>query len=255
MGTSASSKGGGPRSPMVPPWADASPQMGLPEPVPRRHFDFRHNYKKSIESGSPDDARRALRGFARGSLGGASVGTRRFGSIADAGSALYGAFSELADGGTGAEYAGGRDLSKLSGQPIEVAIDAIADALTPSNGDRDKIHSSLKCALLNGLQQAGPTFDTADITADLILATLEAYLVEAVFLETQWVLGDAAQVSADAIRKACIAETNLHELIRADVSIAVQKHTTAGEGLTARSAKQLQLRIINQVLSDWEGSK
>ena len=92
MGTSSSAKGPNNRSPLVPPWADATPDAPMPKPEGHRFRGFRTEFGK-VAAGSRGSLARALKKYASSATGGSSVGPRRFGPAYSAGAGLIQALS------------------------------------------------------------------------------------------------------------------------------------------------------------------
>ena len=141
MGTSGSSKGPGTSSPLVPAWAAIDGKGPVPPPDGPRFTAFRSNLGRFVSGGDGADLRGALRHYASTATGGKSIGPRRFGAMAQAGGALFAALSSMASGATDVTV-GGVDLSALNAADTDVAIQEIARALTPANGDAEKIRAA-----------------------------------------------------------------------------------------------------------------
>lgn len=134
----------------MPPWADDEPGAPVPPPEPKRFQAFRRSFGKYLQTGEQRDLQRSLGHYARTATGGSSVGPRRFGSVYATGGDLYSVLSSL--GGDGA-LAGVRGLPKasLTGQPLDVVCQRLSEALTPANGDADRIRESIDQAMIEVL--------------------------------------------------------------------------------------------------------
>ena len=153
MGTSASSKGPNSSSPLVPPWADATPGAPLPQPEGQRFRGFRTEFGRAAAGAGGGSLRSALGKYAREATHGASVGPRRFGPAYAAGADLAGVMSEMRGGGTG-ENSAGVDLSGLVGRPLDYAAQEIARALAPDNADADQISAAIQEAMAEALPES-----------------------------------------------------------------------------------------------------
>ncbi|CAK8725215.1 Phycobilisome protein [Candidatus Electrothrix laxa] len=214
MGTSQSNPGPGGESPLVPPWADDQPQESLPTPEPKRFKGFRQSLGSFVSSGDRNDLQRAIGHYARKATGGSGGAARRMGSVSKAGGSLFGTLN-----GIPAEPGEVRvNLDSLSGLPCELAISAITNALTPENGDSDKIRIAMNHALAEALDGV-EIFDSQSITDDVIIDTMISYLSESVFLQ---IVSDAGKAwnKAETPIQAMRAETELQELIK----VVVDKH-------------------------------
>lgn len=214
MGTSQSSTGPGGGSPLVPPWADDQPQQPLPSPQKRRFAPFRESLGNAVSNGNRADFKKAIGHYARKASGGSNSAARRLGSVTQAGGGLFGAL-------TGMPSAPGEpniNLGSLTGLPCEVAISAIAQALTSQDGDSEKICAAMNHALVEALDGV-EIFDPQKITDEVIVDTMIGYLAESIFL--QMVMdSNKAWNKTDSPSKAIQAETELRELIK----VVVDKH-------------------------------
>ncbi len=250
MGTSQSSPGPGGSSPLVPPWADDQPQQALPEPLPARFKPFRQSLGSFVSGGERRDLQAAVGHYARKASGGGSSAARRMGGITKAGGSLFGVLS-----GAGVEGAStgesSLDLNQLSGLPCDQAISAITQALTPTDGDGDKIRAAMNHALVEALDGV-ETFDPSCITDDVIVDTMIGYLAESIFLQIVMDAGKAwnkAETATQALR----AESDLRELIK----VVVDKHMGSKMNSNVRSFTRSQMvqverTAIMDVWKEWE---
>lgn len=250
MGTSSSSNGPGPRSPLVPPWADDQPDQPLPEPVGQRFRGFRQNFGQFVEAGGVDRLRSSLRRYASSATGGSGVGPRRFGPAYAAGGSLFGLLGELQAGGDGTETTG-VDFSALTGQSIERAAEAIALALAPVNADADRISIAIQEALAEALPDA-EVFDPAALTPDQVILILVEFLSRVLF---QQVMEDAASAwnkSPNADRTVA-AEAELFDVIHTCIDRHLGPRIAGGVGRLGRNeVEALQRAALVDVWREWE---
>jgi len=249
MGTSQSSPGPGGKSPLVPSWADDQPGIPLPKPEARRFAPFRETLGRYLQSGNRDDLRSSLGNYARKGSGGGSTASRRMGSVNQAGASLYGALSGGEAFGVSEEKL--VSLSDLSGQPCDAAIAQITDALTPEDGDADKIRSAMNHALVEALDGV-EVFDPECITDDVIVNTMIGYLAESVFIQIVMDAGDAWN-KAEKESQSISAENDLRELIK----VVVDHHMASKFGgnvrsFTSQQIVKLERLVIQEVWSEWE---
>lgn len=248
MGTSTSSKGANNRSPLVPPWADVDGRGPGPKPEPNRFQGFRTSLGRFVATGNGDDLRKGLRAYARTSTGGAANGPRRFGAMAQAGSALFNAINILRTNPTAAPF----NLGAWAGKSTRELIDALAEALVPVNGDAERIRVALTEALVTCLDGV-VAFDFATITEDTIVELMVAYTALCVF--EQIVLdSNEAFTKADSAERAREAEQELWELVQATTDKHMQPllKTQVGQ-MTQASMQAAQLEAIKEVWAEWEG--
>lgn len=247
MGTSTSSKGPNNSSPLVPPWADVDGAGPGPDPQPNRFRGFRTSLGRFVSSGDRTYLQKALRGYARSATGGAAVGSRRFGAMAQAGGDLYGVLSQLRTDPASAPV----NLRALAGRTTREAINAIVDALVPQNGDADRIRAALNEALATCLDGEA-AFDFNSITDEMLMEVMVAYASQCVF--EQVVLdSDRAFAKAKTPKQAEDAERGLLELVKA----VTEKHMRPLlEGqlqtMTNNQMQAAQLAAIREVWREWE---
>ncbi|WP_228037550.1 hypothetical protein [Nodosilinea sp. LEGE 06152] len=200
-----------------------------------------------VSSGNRNDLQHALGHYAREATGGSGSAARRMGSVSRAGGGLYGTLS-----GAPAEP-GERtvDLRNLTGLPCELAISTIAQALTPVDGDSEKIRAAINHALAEALDGV-ETFDPASITDDVIVNTMIGYLAESIFLQIVHNAGKAWN-KADTPIQAIRAEIELRELIK----VVVDKHMAprlAGNirSLSRQQMVQIERQAIIDAWKEWE---
>lgn len=247
MGTSTSSRGPGNNSPLVPPWADVDGAGPGPEPESDRFRGFRTSLGRFVGSGDRSYLTKALRHYARSSTGGSTVGPRRFGAMAQVGGGLFGVLDQLRTDPAKAPV----NLRALAGRPTREAIDAIVEALVPENGDAERIRTALNEALSECLEGV-ETFDFGDITDELLVEVMIAYVVRCVFeqvvLDSDRAFGKAA--SADQLDR---AEKGLFELVK----VATDKHMRPlldgqVQGMTGDQIQAAELAAIREVWKEWE---
>lgn len=251
MGTSSSGSGPGSNSPLVPPWADGDGQGPGPPPTNQRFRGFRISLGRFVSGGRQANLRHALGRYAKTATGGSSVASRRFSAMSGAGGVLYDVMSDLRRGGTG-EAASGVDLSALNGLDTVIAIQEIVKALTPVNGDSEKIREAMQVALsecLEGMEE----FDPSGITDDMLVDMLLVYLRECVFQQIT-LDSDRAFQKTSSPERMVDAERELHEL----VAVVVDKHmrplfSSNARALTRSEVERIQRQAIADVWSEWEG--
>ncbi|MCM2356838.1 MAG: hypothetical protein NDI77_01705 [Geobacteraceae bacterium] len=251
MGTSTSSKGPNNNAPLVPPWADATPDQPLPPPPEGPRFkSFRSNLGKFVNSGEGHYLRRSLGEYARNATGGAGVGARRFGAMSNAGAALFGVINDLRQGGTG-EAISGVDLSALAGKDVDFAIQEIVAVLTPVNGDAEKIRAAMHVALSEALEGIDE-FDPLSIGDEMLIDMMIFYLRECVF--EQVVMDSKEAFQKGDLQRCQDAEGALHDLVSSVVDQHMRPHFANGlTNLTQNQVKDIQQNAIKEVWIEWEG--
>jgi len=251
MGTSMSNKGPNKNAPLVPPWADTNPDQPMPPPPAEQRFRaFRVNLGKFVKSGENHYLRRALGEYARTSTGGASVGARRFGAMSKVGVNLFGVINDLRQGGTGQEISG-VDLSSLVGKDVDYAIQEIVTALTPENGDAEKIKAAMNTALSEALEGV-VEFDPLSISDDVLVNMMIFYLRECIF--EQVIMDSDRAFQKGNLQECQDAENALHDLVASVVDQEIRSLLGNGvANLTPDQVKDIQQKAITEVWTEWEG--
>lgn len=249
MGTSRSHPGSPAGAPLVPPWADAQPDVPLPDPPMQRFRDFRRALGKFVRTGERGAAERALGHFARTGTGGAAHAPRRYGAMSRAGATFIGA---LADPAALRERLRqqGIDLDTLSGASREAIISAISRAFATSDGDREKVEQAIAVALSEAYQDLdiGELPDLPDERMDLALI---AYVRECIFMQILAESGDA--FDAGSATEGLAAEQRMHELVGSVVEIEMQAALQGGvRHMSRANIEAIQLRVIADVWRRWE---
>lgn len=247
MGTSTSSKGPGGNSPYIPSWVDIDGLPPIPDPPPQRFKDFRTNLGRFVSSGDGSYLRAAISSYAGVATGGSGVGSARFGSMTEAGGALFGAMAALQDGHSPL----GLDLALLNGQDTDIAIDIIVEALTPEDGDSDRVRVAMNEALsecLDGYNE----FNYESISDEMLVQMMVVYVTQCVFGQVVLDSNDAF-AKADTPTKVEQAEKDLYSLVES-VTDKHMRPLLSGK-LTSFSNAQIQgiqLAAIREVWSEWE---
>lgn len=247
MGTSTSSRGPGSNTPIVPPWADTDGQGPGPTPPPQRFKGFRKSLGKFVSTGDHDELRKAVGRYAKTATGGSAVGPRRFGAMAHAGGALFNALANLRDGVSPV----GLDISTLDGMDTDLAVEAIVQALLPTNGDADRIRAAMNEALSECLQ-GYEDFDYAHITDEMLIEAMLVYVRQCVFqqivLDSRDALGKAEESGQiEQAERELLAlvnaatETHMRPLLSGDLRV-----------IDSAQIEQVQLQAIRDIWIEWE---
>ncbi|MFE0759097.1 hypothetical protein ACFW16_34375 [Inquilinus sp. NPDC058860] len=160
---------------------------------------------------------------------------------------LYSVLSSL--GGDGKEAASW-NLSKasLTGQPLDVVCQQLAEALAPDNGDSDRIREAIDEAMLEVLGDGD--FDPERLDEETVHRILTEYLSQSVFQEiVEEVAGSWANAPDE--KRTPEAESELLELIR----VVVDKNLgpkLSGETLSKDDVHQFMREAVTEVWKEWE---
>lgn len=247
MGTSASSRGPGSSTPLVPPWAAAAQPVPVPEPARLR--SFRAALGQFVSTQDTQALHRALAAYADRGTGGGGQAARRMGGSTAAGGALWGGFQELRSGGTG-QAATGADLSACLGKPVDEAIESVVEALLPTNPDADKIRDSLTAALSECLQGT-QVFDVTVLNDDFMAALMLSFMTHTIFGQIMLDSGKAFQKSDSPE-----AEVRAERVLFGDIKVTVDRIMAAkmngpGAALSVEMMREIQNETIAEVWAEW----
>lgn len=250
MGTSGSSKGPKSNAPLVPPWADASPNAPLPQPEGQRFRGFRTEFGRAAAAGGGSALRAAIGRYARDATGGGAIGPRRFGPAYSSGAALARTVQDLRVGGTG-EADSGIDLSNLIGQPLNYAAQEIARILAPDNADADQVTAAIQEAIAEALPNM-LVFEPSAISTDQLVQIMVEFFARILFQEITNTAGDAWN-KASTPELAMQTEASLLELVRVAVDKHLSPRLASGiENLSKAELETLQRAAVEEVWRDWE---
>jgi hypothetical protein len=257
MGTSSRHPGPNDRSPLIPPHADAEPGKPLPKPQEQRFRQFRTNLGSYVKSGEKKALNKSLNSYAREATAG--VGPRRFGNVIGLGGLLIATLLNLnqLQGSTDSietppdDSNVDTDFTEVVGQPLDVAIQILADKLTPPGEDSDRNRAAIVQALSESLQDMQDVFDPSLLSADILSLTLIFFLAEAIFQDILFQSGEAFEkaIPAKVIQE---RETDVRETIKAAVDKHIAKSLKKGvTGLTIKNLKKIQYDALKDVFSEW----
>lgn len=249
MGTSASAKGPNSRSPLVPPWADATPNAPVPPPEGQRFRGFRTEFGK-VAAGSGGTMAKALQKYASAATGGANVGPRRFGPAYGSGADLIQALI----GGQIQTSSGPFNLASLAGMPMDEAAQAIAEALAPQNADADQVRSAMQESLAEVLGEDGG-FDPSAIGADQIVAVLVEFFARILFQEIAAAAGEAWK-KAPSVERSTATENELFEVVRAAMDAHLSPRLSDNIGsLDREQISAIEQAALGDIWQAWSDSE
>jgi hypothetical protein len=262
MGTSASSDGPGGGVPLVPPWvpdptsanppqdedvvgpADGDGQQGQPDPqqpaqaqpvpiAPAGRFGgARLNLGKFARNGKPRDMRRSLGQYIRKGYGGRETAVRRFGGTGSTAGTLYGALSSVA-GGQALPPGSPLDPALLAGRSAREVMDAVVEAVRPSDGTQDAEAS--RAAIKDALSELLTTFPDADLlnlTEVQRELAIERFVAIDVYRRAVLDVGKVIQEKASTAAVGLARLKEVKDYIKQSVAAAFRKLRTAGDRLT-----------------------
>jgi hypothetical protein len=294
MGTSASSKGPGSGVPMVPPWVPApvppnappeeqgddaadgqkqnnpqdpgqnqppsepapiAPTQAVPSPIaPAARFGgARLNLGRFAGSGDPRDMRRAVRYYVGSGYGGGGTTARRFAGTARTAGTLYDALSSVA-GGQAPSAGSPLDPVLLAGRSAREIIDAVVEAVRPTDGTQDS--ESSRAAIKDALSELLTMFPEADLlnlNEDQRGFAIEHYVAIDVFRRFQLDLGKTIQDKAPSAATALARLKEVKNYIKETVASAFRKLRTEGSQLTTGRISGFVQAALTEAFQVFEG--
>lgn len=233
---------------MVPPWADDQPDTPIPPSPSKRFQAFRTSFGKYLKGGDAGDLRKSLVHYAKTSTGGSAIGPRRFGSVYAAGGQFYDVLNSLATYGS-ASTERGLSRGSLTGQPLDVVCQRLADSLAPENGDRDRIRAAIDEAIFEILGEGD--FDPARLDSETINRILCEYLSQSIFQEIVEEVG-GSWASAPDERRIPEAEAELLEVIRVVVDKSLGPRLSEKVNMTQADVHHFMRDSVTDVWRAWE---
>jgi hypothetical protein len=197
-----------------------------------RFAGARRSLGRFASNGDSRDMRRGLRHYFRHGYGGGEKAVRRFGGTVSTASALYGALSSVA-GGQAPSAGSPLDPVLLAGRSAREIMDAVVEAVRPSNGtqDAEARRVAIKRAL-SELLTLFPHADLLDLSEEERTIAIERFVAYDVFQRFELDVGKTIQSKAAS---ALVAVTRLKEIrdyIKETVAAAFRKLGAAGDRLT-----------------------
>ena len=278
MGTSSSSKGPKGGVPLVPPWvpdADAPapspeappqpdqttapatppavPPAAGPGPLapPQRFTGVRRSLGTFAKGGGGGGGlQRSLGGYVRG-YGGSGRATRRFGGTAQTAGTLYGALSPSERGQTTLP-GGALDAAVLSGRSANDVMDAVVEAVRPTDGTQDAEAS--RVAIKDALSELLTKFPDAvllELTEAQRLFAVERYVALDVFRRFMLDVGKTIQDKAPTAKAGLARLKEAKDYIKETVAGAFKKVGTA-TGLTRQKMVALAKDALKETFAVFE---
>lgn len=285
MGTSGSSKGPGSGVPMVPPWvpdqgpSDVPPDGGGDEPAdedsggteetprqdrpapqqlaptaPRGRFrGSRLALGRFARSGGSGDMRRGVGHYVRSGYGGGRTASRRFGGTASTANALYGALTDITSGRPPSPDSP-LDPMLLSGRSAREVMDAIVEAVRPTDGTQDAEAS--RAAIRDALSELLTVFPEADLlnlNEDQRRLVIERFVASDVYRRLQLDLGMAIQSRAPTASVALARLREIKDYVRETVAAAFRRLRAAGSRLTTGRVAEFVRNALRASFEVFEG--
>lgn len=264
MGTSKSGSGPGSGVPLVPPWvpdlpsspAEPDPQPGDDgrlRPAPAGRFGpARRSLGSFARQGATPDMRRGLGHYVRRGYGGSRTATQRMGGTVRAAGALYDALSS-SRAADEAEPGSGWDLSDLDGRSADEIMDAVAEAVRPTDGtlDAEAGREAVRDALSELLGRF-PDADLLSLSEDQRVFAVERYIAFDVYnlfrLDVGKTIHDKALNATEALSRLREVKDYLVE----SVSSRFRALRGAREQLTGRRVAELATRALQETFEVFE---
>jgi hypothetical protein len=282
MGTSQSSKGPPGGVPMVPPWVpDAAPAgapdtgggspqdagdqdsaaaavppkpaPGVPSIAPAGRFAAaRRSLGSFARSGDAADMRRGVGRYVRSGYGGARSASSRFGGTATTAGVLHGALSSVAAGQ--APAAGSAlDPVVLAGRSARQVIDAIVQAVRPTDGTQDAEAS--RAAIRDALSELLAKFEQADLlnlSSEQRDFVIERFVAIDVYRRFVLDLGKTIQDKAPSAATGLSRLKEVKDYVRETVAAAFRKLRDAGQRLSSGRVKEIVRSALRETMQVFE---
>lgn len=275
MGTSASSRGPASNVPFVPPWVaplpgadgnaartnnappDAATVAAVPAPprteiAPERRFaGARSRLGAYARGGNTDSLRSGLGHYVRTGLGGSARGSARMAGTARTAGALYRVLDAFRSGQVPRDLP--LDPATLVGRSARAVLDAIADAIRPTDGTQDTEAS--RQAMDRALSEVLEEFPNADLLAPQpaeIDLMVESFVAHDLCIRIELDVGRSIQSRAGDPATAVRRLEEMREYVMASVRAAFAARRDRGERLSRTRALSVVANVLQDTLSVFE---
>lgn len=248
------SDGDGQNGPAPAPSNPPQPAQAQPSPVaPAGRFrGARLNFGKFAGGGDRRHMQRGLRDYVRKGYGGRANAVRRFGGTALTAGNLYGALSSVAEG-QAAPPGGPLDPALLAGRSAREVMDAIVEAVRPTDGTQDA--ESSRAAIKDALSELLTMFPEADLlnlTEDQRATAIERFVAIDVYQRAMLDIGKAIQAKAPTATVGLSRLKEVKEYIKQAVAAAFRKLRGAGHRVTTGRVNQVVRAALEESFQVFE---
>jgi hypothetical protein len=247
-----------PSTPTVPttqPAAPAAPVAPLPSPIAstRRFVAARRSAGNFAKTGNERDLKRSIRHYVKKGYGGSGTAASRFGGTVQNAGSLYSALAPPSAAGAPAPGEPAVDRALLTGRSARDVMDAIVDAVQPSNGtqDAEASRTAIKGSLSELLQRF-PDADLLELSDEQREFAIERYVGLDVYQRFALDLGKYMQDKAPSPTVALSRLKEVKDYIKETVSAAFRKLKAAGRQLSGGRVSQIVRAALSDALSVFE---
>ena len=285
MGTSSSSPGSPPKTPVVPPWTpdpaepegdrqddsenandgaqtdskDADTQQPVVPPAsvpiapPGRFGSARNALGRFAHTGSTDDMRKGVGHYVRKGLSGSGVATRRFGGTARTAGSLYNALSAVSSG-RAVSPDSPLDPALLQGRSADEVMNAIVEAVRPVDGTQDAEASrhAINDALSDVLNRY-PDADLLNLSEQQRLFAFERYIALDIFSRFDLDVGKHLRDKAPSVAVELARLREVKSYIRETVAEAFRKARSEAQEIDFMSISKLASAVLQETFEVFEG--
>jgi hypothetical protein len=212
----------------------------------------RLNLGKFGRGGNRRYMQRGLRDYVRKGYGGRATAVRRFGGTAATAGVLYGALSGVA-GGQAAAPRSPLDPAILAGRSAREVMDAIVEAVRPSDGTQDAEAS--RAAIKNALSELLTMFPDADLfnlTEDQRGTAIELFVALDVCQRAMLDIGKAIQGKALTALVGLSRLKEVKEYVKQTVAVAFRKLHSAGHRVTTGRVNEVVRAALEETFKVFE---
>ena len=278
MGTSTSSYGSPPGTPMVPPWVpdpvpppsggpdddgvvppdgnapeQTAPAQPVPIAPPARFGSARMRLGSFARTGSADDMRKGVGHYARKGLGGGGIAVSRLGGTARTAGTLFGALSAAAVGqasGLGNEL----DPAVLAGRSADEVMSAVVEAVRPVDGTQDGEASRAAIGkALSELLTQYPDADLLNLSEEQRLFAVERFISCDVFSRFNLDLGKTIQENAPNVTSALSRLKEVRDFITQTVAAEFRKLVDGAAALGSSKVAEIVRDSLGLTIGVFEG--
>jgi len=226
----------------------------IPPIAPAARFGgARRSIGRFASSGDSRDMRRGLRHYVRSGYGGVETTIRRFGGTISTAGTLYGALSSVA-GGRAASAGSPLDPVLLSGRSAREIMDAVIEAVRPTDGtqDTEASRAAIKDAL-SELLTMFPDADLLNLSEDQRGFAIERFIAIDVYRRFQLDIGKTIQDKAPTATVGLARLKEVKNYIKETVAAAFRKLRTLGRRITRGRINEFFQAALSETFQVFEG--
>lgn len=228
-----------------------APAQTSPTAPSGRFGGARRNLGSFASGGDKRDMRRGVRDYVRTGYGGKGTAVKRFGGTVSTAGALGGALSSL----SGGQAAAGSSLDPtlLAGRSAREVIDAVVEAIRPSDGTQDAEAS--RAAIKDAMSEVLTVFPDADLfnlTSEQREAAIENFVALDIYQRMALDIGKTIQDRAPTATVGVARLKEVRDYIKQTVAASFRKLRASGNTVNSGKINQVVRAALEETFQVFE---